>query len=190
MTLSRRRRVVLAAVNLALVALLGTSLLRAGRAAAALPRDRDAAEATTPRARNRALDDIRARTLSGEEKPLAEARGPALVLVFDPTCRPGAANMWNWTELARDLPADARLVALTLEGTAGAAEYWGALGRRVEVLTVDTATMRDKLRVGSTPSTLVVRDGRLLREYVGPLTRAARDEVTAELTGARRVVTR
>ena len=181
MSAPRRRRLLLAAANLALLALLLSSGRGIARAATDLRHAEESARTSRAERRNVGIGEIQAIALDGSRRPLAAGEGPALALVFDTACGPCGSNMWNWTDLVRDLPPDVRIVALTVTPAAGAAEYWGALGRRVEVLAVDTTVMRDRLRVTSTPTTLVIRGRRLVREYVGPLNRLARDELFAEL---------
>lgn len=129
------------------------------------------------------LAGVRARAADGSLRPIAGPDGRALVLVYDPECGPCALNMWNWIDLARDLPPSARIVALTVEGMEEVDGYWAGMERRVERLVVDTATMRDVLRVPQTPTTLLVRGGRVVREYAGPLNAVARREVMAGMEG-------
>jgi hypothetical protein len=182
---SARRRAAWAALNLFLAALLLLAGRRVLRAAGALGRDEAVARASGAQPRNVSLEGVLARAPDGARRPVAAPGQSGLVLVFDPECVPCGANMWNWTELARELPRGLRLVALTVEGARGGDGYWTGLTGRVDVLAVDSAAMRDVLRVGTTPTTLVVKNGTVVREYVGALTSVAKDELIAELGGGR-----
>ncbi|HEV2736096.1 MAG TPA: hypothetical protein VGV85_14710 [Longimicrobiaceae bacterium] len=102
----------------------------------------------------------------------------AVLFVFDPACAPTRGNMWNWVDLLA--AADGRPVralVVTLDGIPGAAEFWRGLHGRVEVAAVDSATMRNRLRVEATPATLLVEDGAVRRVYAGPLNGPAKQEV-------------
>ena len=179
------RRAAWGAANLLLLALLLLAGRRAAHAVSALTRDEAEARAPAARTRNLSLERVVGRAPDGARRPLAAPGQDGLVLVFDPECVPCAGNMWNWTELARDLPRGVRLVALTVEGFGEAEGYWTGLTGRIDVLEVDSATMRDELRVPSTPTTLLVKDGAVVREYVGALTSVAREELVRELAGGK-----
>lgn len=103
----------------------------------------------------------------------------AVVFVFDPACAPTRGNMWNWVDLlgvAQGRPV--RALAVTLDGIPGATEFWRGLRDRVEVVAVDSATMRNRLRVEATPATLLVENGAIRRVYGGPLNALAKQDVT------------
>ena len=126
----------------------------------------------------RPLQGAVGRRLDGGGTSALAGTGRGLLLLFGPDCRPGSANMWNWIDLAAALDErPERIVAATLEGSAGAEGYWGALGRRVEVVAVDSATLRDRVRVDATPTTLLVEDGAVRRVYAGPLNALAKQEI-------------
>jgi hypothetical protein len=102
----------------------------------------------------------------------------AVLFVFDPACDPTSGNVWNWVDLLGTRGGrPVRALAVALEGTTGAAEYWRGLGARVEVVAVDSATMRNRLRVDATPATLLVEDGAIRRVYAGPLNALAKQDV-------------
>lgn len=126
----------------------------------------------------RPLKDATARPLAGGAAVELAALERAVLLVFDPTCSPTRANTWNWVDVlgaAEGRPV--AVLAVTLDGIPGAAEYWRHLEGRVEVLAVDSATMRNRLRVDATPATLLVEHGAVRRVYAGPLNALAKREV-------------
>jgi hypothetical protein len=102
----------------------------------------------------------------------------AVLFVFDPACAPTRGNTWNWVDvLGAPEGRPVRALAVTLEGIPGAVEYWRGLAGRVEVVAVDSATMRNRLRVEATPATLLVEDGAIRRVYPGPLNALAKQDV-------------
>lgn len=118
----------------------------------------------------RPLDGSAPRDLAGLER--------AVLFVFHPACDPTSGNVWNWVDLLGTRGGrPVRALAVTLEGTPGAAEYWRGLGERVDVVAVDSATMRHRLRVDATPATLLVEDGAIRRVYAGPLNSLAKRDV-------------
>ncbi|HLL47460.1 MAG TPA: hypothetical protein VK399_12170, partial [Longimicrobiaceae bacterium] len=124
------------------------------------------------------LRDAVARRLDGSVAVELGGLDRAILFVFDPACAPTRGNMWNWADLlgAAEGRPD-RALAVTLEGIPGAADYWGRLAGRVEVVAVDSATMRNRLRVEATPATLLVEGGAVRRVYAGPLNALAKREV-------------
>jgi hypothetical protein len=128
----------------------------------------------------RALGGAMARPLDGGAPVDLGSLERAIVFVFAPACDPTRGNMWNWVDVigtSRGRPV--RAVAVTLDGITGTREFWQPLGGRVEVLAVDSATMRNRLRVEATPATLLVEDGAVRRVYAGPLNALAKREVVA-----------
>jgi hypothetical protein len=142
-------------------------------------------EATKSVVTVRALGGATARPLAGGGILDLGGLERAVVFVFDPACSPTRANMWNWVDVlgaAEGRPV--RALAVTLDGIPGGADYWGSLGGRIEVVSVDSATIRNRLRVDATPATLLVEDGAVRRVYAGPLNALAKREVVAWLDGA------
>lgn len=127
----------------------------------------------------RPLGGVVARPLAGGEAVDLGGLERAVLFVFDPACAPTGGNMWNWVDLlgaSKGRPV--RALAVTLEGIPGAAEYWRGPDGGVEVVAVDSATMRDRLRVEATPATLLVEGGAVRRVYAGPLNALAKRDVT------------
>jgi hypothetical protein len=119
-----------------------------------------------------------ARPLDGGEAVELEGLARAVVFVFDPACAPTRGNVWNWVDLLGSAEGRrVRTVAVTLDGIPGAAKFWRGLEGRVEVVAVDSATMRDRLRVEATPATLLVEGGAVRRVYPGPLNAPAKREI-------------
>ncbi|MEW5929314.1 MAG: hypothetical protein AB1941_17820 [Gemmatimonadota bacterium] len=119
-----------------------------------------------------------ARPLNGGEPVELGGLGRAVVFVFDPACVPTRGNVWNWVDLlggAQGRPV--RVLAVTLDGIPGAAEFWRGLEGRVDVMAVDSATMQNRLRVEATPATLLVESGAVRRIYAGPLNALAKREI-------------
>lgn len=130
----------------------------------------------------RALGGATARPLGGGAPVDLGSLERAIVFAFDPACAPTGGNMWNWVDvLGAPAGRPVRMLAVTLDGMPGAAEYWRRLGGRVEVVSVDSATMRNRLRVDATPATLLVEGGAVRRVYAGPLNALAKREVVAWL---------
>lgn len=181
MTKLRSLRPLPLALHLALAALLVLGAGRAALALAHLPGADAAGIASVPtgEARNLPLSAVSVRATDGGGPIDRASLRRGLVLVYDPECVPCGANHWNWTEMARDLPAGVALVALTLEGRGGEG-YWDGMPR-VRVAEADSATLRDVLRAPSTPTTLLVLDGTVRRAYAGPLTAAMRADLRARL---------
>lgn len=128
----------------------------------------------------RALDGAMARPLDGGAPVDLGSLERAIVFVFAPACEPTQGNMWNWVDvLGASEGRPVRAVAVTLDGITGTPEFWQPVGGRVEVLAVDSATMRNRLRVEATPATLLVEDGAVRRVYAGPLNALAKREVVA-----------
>ncbi|MET0395610.1 MAG: hypothetical protein ABW277_02165 [Longimicrobiaceae bacterium] len=130
----------------------------------------------------RALGGAMARPLDGGGPVDLGSLERAIVFVFAPECDPTRGNMWNWVDLI-GVPEGrpVRALAVTLDRTPGAADYWRRLAGRVEVVAVDSSTMRNRLRVEATPATLLVEDGAVRRVYAGPLNALAKRDVAAWL---------
>lgn len=187
---SGRRRLVLVSLNAGFVLVLLLAVRRGVNAAMALPRAQERAEEMSVGAesRNRPLEGMSARVVGDPAGARVELSSldDAVVLVFDAACVPCAGNQWNWTNLLREARGSgARVVALTLEPAKGAEEYWKPWPD-VQVLAADTATLRDELKLLSTPATLVVRDGMVRRAYRGPLSAPATEQLAAFLRGGGR----
>jgi hypothetical protein len=102
----------------------------------------------------------------------------AVLFVFDPACEPTRGNVWNWVDLLGAAEGRrVRALAVTLDGIPGAASFWRGLEGRMEVVAVDSATMQNRLRVESTPATLLVEGGAVRRVYAGPLNALAKQEI-------------
>ena len=128
----------------------------------------------------RALGGATARPLDGGPPVDLGSLERAIVFVFAPACDPTRGNMWNWVDLlGAPEGRPVRAVAVTLDGVTGASGYWQPLGGRVELLAVDSATMRNRLRVDATPATLLVEGGVVRRVYAGPLNALAKRDVAA-----------
>lgn len=162
-----------------LVLLVAMLVWRGGAAvrelSAALRYEGEPTESTVTR---RPLGGAVARPLDGGAAVELGGLERAVLLVFDPACTPTRGNMWNWVDmLGTPEGHSVRAVAVTLEGIPGAAEFWRGLEGRVEVVAVDSAAMRDRLRVESTPATVLVEHGSVRRVYAGPLNALAKQEV-------------
>ncbi|HEX2095723.1 MAG TPA: hypothetical protein VHG28_25215 [Longimicrobiaceae bacterium] len=111
--------------------------------------------------------------------------GRAVVFVFSPECGACNDNMWNWVDVvhgARD--GSIRFFALGVTPSSEANRYWAGLARRIRVVQADPKRVHEALRVESTPTTLLVRNGVVVRAYVGPLTPLARRHVLEFVGGA------
>ena len=181
------RRTAFAALDALLLVLLLLTVARGVRAAGAVADDRDAARAYgAGTRRNLGLDGVVARRVDGGGPVDLGAMRSGLVLLFDPACVPSAANMWNWVDLVRALGPDGPpVVALTLDTVGDPAGYWEGLREEVTVAVADTATLRDRLRIGSTPATLLVENGAVRWQYVGPLDTVATAGILRRLRAPR-----
>ncbi|HEX8430347.1 MAG TPA: hypothetical protein VF625_03630 [Longimicrobium sp.] len=111
--------------------------------------------------------------------------GRALIFVYAPDCGPCNSNMWNWIDVARRARGrPVRLVAATPDRSDDAARYWAGLRGVVDVVVADTTALRDALDLQVTPATLLVENGVVRRQYVGPLTPAAKRRVIGFIEGA------
>jgi hypothetical protein len=114
----------------------------------------------------------------------AAAPGRAVVFVYSAECGPSRDNMWNWIDVVRAARDPAvRLYAVAPSTDPAADGYWAGMAARVAVSRADTAELGARLRVGSTPATLLVVDGTVERTYLGPLTPAARRRVLRFVAG-------
>lgn len=170
------------ALNLSLATLLCAGLARGARALAQLPGAAAAGLASIPTGHDRNLPLAGVTVRDVRTKDVVDLAGVrhGLLFVYEPSCVPSGANFWNWAELARDLPGDVRLIALTLQHGKTDPDYWIPLPR-VRATEADTTTIRDVLRAPSTPTTLLVVDGRIRREYRGALTTAMRSDLESYL---------
>ncbi len=175
----RRWRVAAAALALLVATLAWRGLTAVRELSAALRYEGEPTEAIVT---VRALGGATARPLGGGAAVDLGSLERAVVFVFDPACSPTAGNMWNWVDvLGAPEARSVRRLAVTLNGMPGAVEYWRRLGGRVEVVAVDSATMRNRLRVDATPATLLLEDGAVRQVYAGPLNALAKQEVVAWL---------
>lgn|GEM_PF-3059143 len=111
--------------------------------------------------------------------------GRALIFVYAPDCGPCNSNMWNWIDVARRARGrPVRLVAVTPDRGGEAARYWAGLRGVVDVVAADTTALRDALHLQVTPATLLLENGVVRRQYVGPLTPAAKRRVIGFIEGA------
>ncbi len=178
----RRWRVAAAALALLVAALAWRGVGAVRELGAAM---RYAGEPTASVVTRRPLGDAVARRLGGGEAVELGGLERAVLFVFDPECAPTRANTWNWVDvLGASEGRPVRTLAVTLDGMAGGEAYWRRLGGRVEVVSVDSATMRNRLRVDATPATLLVEDGAVRRVYAGPLNAPAKRDVAAWVRGA------
>jgi hypothetical protein len=98
----------------------------------------------------------------------------ALVLVFDRQCRVVAENMPRWLEIIQEIQTrrlKVNVYALGLDSSlASAREYWAGLENRVRIVTpVSVAQAMTAFHIALTPTTLVVRSGRVVASYAGVL---------------------
>jgi hypothetical protein len=99
--------------------------------------------------------------------PLASL-ADGVVFVFDPECGPCNLNVSNWIDVvAASADGHVGLYALGVVDLAEALDYWRPLAS-VTPLVTDVPTM-ERLGIGGTPATLVVRDGELVWMHTGPL---------------------
>ena len=87
---------------------------------------------------------------------------------------PPGDNMPRWLDVlerVRRESLDVRIYALSLDSShAEALRYWQLLEHQVEVLTLlQTTDAPADLQVSFTPTTLVLRDGHVVGEYLGVL---------------------
>lgn len=171
----RRWKVAAAALALLVAVLVWRGGAAVRELSAALRYEGEPTESTVTR---RALGNAVARPLDGGAAVELGGLERAVLLVFDPACAPTRGNVWNWVDLlgSRKGPP-VRTLAVTLEGIPGAKEFWRGLEGRVEVVAVDSATMRNRLRVESTPATLLLEHGSVRRVYAGPLNALAKRDV-------------
>ena len=114
--------------------------------------------------------------------PLADvARAErAIVFIYSPDCQVCHANMANWIDLVGELRGGpATLYAVAPVQTPAARAYWGGLERHVRIITATPAEVHTAFNVGNTPATLLVREGSIRGEVIGPLTAAALEQVRA-----------
>ncbi len=98
------------------------------------------------------------------------SRRTALILVFSHDCRGCDLNMPRWLDLivaARS--AMVPVYALGVGEIASEAEYWTGLHAQARVGTVDTEVLTSGMRVNSTPTTLVLRNGAVVARRIGVL---------------------
>jgi hypothetical protein len=163
-----------------LTALLVGALLLSGwktaRAAATWARAPQAGERTglaTPR-----NAPVRARPGSALA-PVARAER-AIVFIYLPDCQVCHANMANWIDLVGELRGTGtELYAVAPARTPAADAYFGGLRRHVRVITATPAEVHAAFGGGSTPATLLVRDGSIRGEIIGSTTPAALRQVRA-----------
>lgn len=158
----------------AVIALSGWRLVRAAADFAVAP-----AEAEAETGIGTAVDrPIRVSAdAKGEAYRRMAAPGRAVVFVYSPECGPCNAGMGGWIDLVRHARGRVRLHAAAPMDTPAARAYWGALERHVEVALSDSAALSAALGVRSTPATLLVEDGVVRHEFLGPLTMAARRRI-------------
>lgn len=130
----------------------------------------DGTRATTARTKSRAAPLTQ--TTSGARQLAFD--GTALILAFDPDCSVCGDNMPRWLDVlerVRRESLDVRIYALSLDSShAEALRYWQLLEHQVEVLTLlQTTDAPADLQVSFTPTTLVLRDGHVVGEYLGVL---------------------
>jgi len=108
----------------------------------------------------------------------------AVIFVFDPHCGPTNANMANWTDLVREAPPGAPLYALSYRqrDLDPVLRYWDGMHARVQTLGTDTSTMVGRMKVGGTPTTLLVRNGTVRRSWKGFLVPRATAALLHELS--------
>jgi hypothetical protein len=108
----------------------------------------------------------------------------AVIFVFDPHCGPTNANMANWTDLVREAPPGAPLYSLSYRqrDLGPVLRYWDGMHARVQTLGTDTATLVRRLGVGGTPTTLLVRNGKIRHSWKGFLMPQARAQLLHELS--------
>ena len=173
--LSRRWKAAAAALAL----LLGTLVWRGGAAVRELNAAlRYEGEPSPSIVTVRPLARAVARPLDGGRPVELGSLERSVVFVFDPACAPTRGNVWNWVDLLSAAEGRrVRALAVTLDGVPDAASFWRGLEGRMDVMAVDSATMRDRLRVEATPATLLVEGGAVRRVYAGPLNALAKREV-------------
>lgn len=170
-----RWRAAAAALGILVAMLVWRGGAAVGELSAALRYEGEPTESAVTR---RPLRDAIARPLDGGTAVDLGGLERAVLLVFDPACTPTRGNVWNWVDmLGMPEGRSVRAVAVTLDGVPGAADFWRGLEGRVEVVAVDSATMRNRLRVEATPATLLVEHGSVRRVYAGPLNVLAKRDV-------------
>ena len=111
------------------------------------------------------------------------APGRAVVFVYSPECAFSRDNMWNWIDVVRAADAPVRFYAVSPKEVEEAGGYWAGMSRRVTVVGSDPRTLGAVFRVGSTPATVLVADGRVEATYPGALTPEARRRVLRFVQG-------
>lgn len=172
---SRRWRVAAAALGLLLAMLVWRAGTAARELSAALRYEGEPSSSVTT---VRPLAGAVAQPLDGGESVDLGGLDRAVLFVFDPACLPTRGNVWNWVDLLGAVEGRrVRAAAVTLDGIPRAAGFWRGLEGRVAVVAVDSATMRNRLRVEATPATLLVEGGAVRRVYAGPLNAPAKREI-------------
>ncbi len=131
----------------------------------------------------RSLDGIAVRSVESERVIELGAVRHALLLVFDPDCGPCNANMANWIDLlAATRQTGVGVVALRLNRTSDNSDrpYWSAFEGRVPVFLSDSTSMV-AAGLRATPTTILIRHGRVAAEFVGILNRREMQQLTEEV---------
>lgn len=133
----------------------------------------------------RSLHGIRVRAESSAQELDLGALGRTIVLVFDPDCGPCNANMANWIDvLAGVRDAGIGALALGLADTSRAmGEYWEPFGGLVPVFLADSASIVEA-GFRATPTTALIFDGRVAREFVGILNTREQEDLLAAIEAA------
>jgi hypothetical protein len=112
-------------------------------------------------------------------------RGTLLVFVYNTNCVPCARNVPRWLDLAvtaRRIKPDLPILAVSVEDDDRAREYWaGLLGQIRLIRTPNPDHLARSLQVTSTPSTVLVVDGKLASVTVGFLGERKQEAIARRL---------
>ena len=108
-----------------------------------------------------------------------------LLLVFDAECGACDANLANWINLLAETGGDGvGVIALGMGDTVALREYWDSFNGRIPVFWTDSASM-SATGFRGTPTTALVREGRIAAEYVGVLNAREQEQLVAAVRGAK-----
>lgn len=101
-----------------------------------------------------------------------------VVFVLSPQCRVCSANMSNWGDLMIDLKKlGVPMVAVAPAHADGAAEYWAGFAADAPLLSAEAKEISAVLGVAATPTTVVLRGGRVRAVVSGTMSDATRAQL-------------